>query len=109
MNGKTKMMLTMDSFATIWLLTLPEKVNTWQKHHDTCAADGIKVDSILSPTDSPSFAEFTSPEASTCLTANPETQSFQFLPDSWRLMECFEYFLDQHEKCSTPSIEFQFN
>src|SRR5687767_14935591 len=24
-------------------------------------------------------------------------------------MKCFEYFLDQHEKWSTPSIGFQFN
>jgi hypothetical protein len=107
MNDKTKMVLTMDSFMTIWLLTLPEQFKEWEKQHYELNNAGIKLNKRLSFTDSPSFPHFVL-DSYTSLVANPDTKSFELLPPNWNLMECFEHFLDQIEQWTTRSINYEF-
>ena len=42
---------------------------------------------------------------STRLSPHPLTGTYDYLPDSWNLLKCFEYYLEQKELWTTESIK----
>jgi hypothetical protein len=48
------------------------------------------------------------PIHNTYLATSDNTLSYELLPKSWNLLQCFKYFLEQNEKWSTKSIEAEF-
>ena len=44
----------------------------------------------------------------TALAANPEIYKYKFLPESWNLLDCFEYYFKEKELWTTKSLENEF-
>ena len=93
-NTEKQKILAIDSFITIWLLTLPEKFKEWFDNHNK---DGLEARSVMSYTERPSFPIFENPKTYTLLSKNPYTSSWKVLPKSWNLLESFKHFFDQNE------------
>lgn len=77
---------------TIWLLTLPEKFKMWYEVHLAMASDDTPTLEIKNFREVPSFPQFGSENVHTKLIPNINTNTFAFLPKTWELMKCFEYF-----------------
>ena len=101
-NTEKLKILAIDSFITIWLLTLPEKFKEW---FDNCNKDSLNATTVMSHTEEPSFPVFQKAKTYTLLSKNPITSSWKLLPKSWNLLDSFKHFFDQNEKWSTKSIE----
>ena len=106
---QSKKLLCIDGFMTIWLLMLPEKFREWYELYSDLKRSGHSENTLLSKTDLPKFAKFGSDGSYTFLTKNPDTQSYDFLPQRWNLMECFERHVQQEDVWCTESIEFEYN
>jgi hypothetical protein len=107
-NDKTKMILSMDSFMTVWLLTLPEKFKEWEENYDTWQIADNDDPPLMSYKESPYFPQYLAPIHNTFLFTSDYNLSYELLPKSWNLLQCFKYFLEQNEKWSTKSIEAEF-
>src|SRR5687767_5028557 len=100
--------LAMNTFTTIWLMSLPEKFKEW---YETAMAPGsldLVCTPIMSHWDTPGFPEFES-DSFTKLICNKNSGSFDFLPQTWKLMPAFEAFFKQTEMWCTKSIEWECN
>jgi len=99
-----KSTLAISSFMTIWLLTLPEKFQEWFKNRNSLSnlAPG---DDKLFFTGTPSFPIFAAPNSQTSLIGHPDKIKYEFLPKTWSLLECFEYYYNQKGMWSTMSVE----
>ena len=84
---------------------LTEKFKDWYENHNIWGNPGVEETTVMSLSESPSFSPFGLPGANTCLAKNPDTESYDFLPQSWNLLKCFQYYLEQEEMWSTKSIE----
>ena len=105
----TKITLSIDSFMTIWLLTLPEKFKDWYEHHDDSTYTPVDETPVMSFTERPTFPPFMTTQHHTGISGNIDTGTYQILPKTWNLMQCFEYYLQQQEKWSTISSEAEWN
>ena len=47
--------------------------------------------------------------SNTALVPNPDTGNYEFLLESWNLLDCFEYYFQQNELWTTKSIEAELN
>src|SRR5688500_9521539 len=92
----TKGKLAMNTFTTIWLMTLPEKFKEWYEAHISSDPIDLAGMPIMSHWDTPGFPEFKS-DSFTQLICNTNSGSCDFLPQSWKLLNAFEGFLEQTE------------
>jgi hypothetical protein len=104
---KTKLILSIDSFMTIWLLTLPEKFKEWYASVENGDKAGKETRTVMKLSEEPIFPVFLSHSVHTALVMNPKCTSFNFLPRSWNLMYCFNYYFEQKELWTTKSIEHE--
>ena len=107
-NKKTRQILSIDSFTTIWLITLPEKFQEWFENHKKPNNANLKETLVMTLKESPSFPIFVHFNVSTKLPPSPYTKSYKLLPDTWNLMNCFKSFYDQNEKWTSKSINAEF-
>jgi hypothetical protein len=109
-NTGTKNTLAINSFMTIWLLTLPEKFKEWFEKRNSIFNVLTEVETVVYFTGIPSFPHFAEPNLQTSLTGTQDKDKYEFLPTTWTLMECFQYYY--HQKgilWSTESIEAEWN
>ena len=99
-NNERQNTLALDSFMTIWLLTLPKKFKKWIPPVDT------EQHGWLDPNDPPCFPWYKD-NAKTCLQKPVYATSWTFLPDNWNLMSCFQHYHDQKEFWNTNSIDYE--
>ena len=104
-NDKTKIMLSIDGFMTIWLLTLPEKFKDWAEYYGKIEALAVENKPVMSFGEAPLFPVFSSKKWDTFLAANPQSSSYEFLPPTWNLLNSFKYYLEQKELWTTKSID----
>src|SRR5688572_25521618 len=94
-----------DSFLTIWLLTLPEKFREW---YNICGIKGSQkkcpATKVMNYNEIALFPRFALGDSSKLL-IYPQCKNYDYLPKSWNLMKCFEYYLLQKEFWTTKSIE----
>src|SRR5687767_14938073 len=88
-TNKVKSTVSIDSFMTIWLLTLPEKFKEWYESNNSLSTIVMEETSVMFLLDQPTFPEFAPNKTHTKLDKNPETKSYDFLPKSWNLEKCF--------------------
>ena len=55
-NNITQIMISINSFMTIWLLTVPEKFKEWFEKHDGTENTSDKAGSVMSIGDNPTFS-----------------------------------------------------
>ena len=104
-----KRTLAINSFMTIWLVTLPEKFQEWYGNRNSLfnvASDG-SIEIFF--TGFPIFPVYSAHNLYTALSCNQENKNYEFLPTTWNLMECFEYYYKQEGMWSTKSIEEDWN
>ena len=104
----TKQTLAIDSFTTIWFLTLPEKFAEWNVSQVVWNSSGAQATIKMNILDTPFFPEFKKNKAHTSLKLTAPQDNHAFLPDSWNLLECFEYYLKQEAIWTTKSIDNEF-
>jgi len=93
---------------TIWLLTLPEKFKEWYEFNKKEDNEKLvyKFSSQMDYKQTPKFPVF---EKITELNVNPESRNYNFLPDTWELNTCFEYYLNNPGLWTTNSIEEEYD
>ena len=97
-----------NSFLTLWLITLPEKFEEWYNYcHEGFNLDAAEQKPCMNLNETPDFPKFRKGKH-VMLLPNPVTRSYSFLPISWNLLTCFKHFLSQKEEWLTPSIEYEF-
>lgn len=106
-DEKTKITLSIDGFTTIWLIMLPEKFEQLWMKSIIALGNTDNGREIMSLTDKPIFPKFKKGKITT-LENLPEKNTSKFLPDSWNLLKCFEHYMKQNEKWSTPSIKKEY-
>jgi hypothetical protein len=104
-NNKNYITCAFDSFLTIWLLTLPEKFKQWYKISNINNDKGFQKTTKMDMTQRPSFPRFEQDSDNTKLSHHSLTLGYNYLPDSWKLVPSFDYYLMQREKWTTKSIE----
>lgn len=63
----TKQTLAIDSFTTIWFITLPEKFAEWNANHDVCNNSGAQATTKMNILETPSFPVFENKTSQTAL------------------------------------------
>ena len=103
--NRNQVTIAYDSFLTIYLVTLPEKFKQWYNLHQA----GITNDYV--PTEKmdlgrfPVFPRFERESYWTKLSPRQGvTDDYGYLPLTWNLLECFEYYFIQTELWTTRSI-----
>src|SRR5687767_7120016 len=94
---------------TIWLLILPERFKEWYKNRSAERVDGIKDYKVMILGEKPTFPIYWPATSNTGLGRNEKTQSYELLPPSWNLLECFKFFLEQEDQWNTNSIDAEFS
>src|SRR5687767_9319364 len=94
-TNRTKIILGINSFTAIWLLTLPEKFQEWFEQRNTLSNAINDVGPTVFFTGIPTFPHYTTLNINTSLTGRPDKNRYEFLPDTWNLMDCFEYYYKQ--------------
>src|SRR5688500_12060066 len=72
-TNKVKSIVSIDSFMTIWLLTLPEKFAEWYKSQYSLSTIATEKRTVMCLTEKPTFPKFASKTTHTKLVKNPET------------------------------------
>ena len=102
--------MAFDGFLTIWMLTLPEKFKEWAKYQENLK--GRKQGLVMDYSQVPKFPLFELERNSTKLlpytSKDCQKGTYNFLPDSWKLLTSFEYFLGQKAIWTTQSIEDEY-
>ena len=107
LGDKNKNILALDSFMTIWLITLPKKFNEWWQYYKLEEKTNNGPNKILLYDEVPTFP-LIAPKTQTSLQKNSVSDCFDFLPNSWNLMECYSYFFWQMELWTTNSIDQEY-
>ena len=102
---KAQVTSALDSFLTIFLITLPEKFKQWYDYHNSGKEQVHGTDVKMVLEQNPMFPVFKNLKEWSRLSPHPLTGMWEYLPASWRLVECFDYYLNQNEMWTTPSIE----
>src|SRR5688500_5711646 len=79
-NERNKVILSIDGFMTIWLLTLPEKFIEWYLLHNESKNKVCIARKCLPLQETPTFPYFPYPKKFTYLAPNEETKTYDFLP-----------------------------
>ena len=114
-SDKNHVTLAIDGFMTIWLLTLPEKFKEWSDFQNKTSTDNNKTyppTKVMDMNEVPIFPTFAKNQDSSRLHYNQskaKPNDFDFLPKTWNLMKCFEYYFHQKELWTTASIEAEWN
>ena len=74
--------ISIDSFMTIWLLTLPEKFKEWYEFQNSENKPATPTRAIMSLKDKPKFPKFAKTNLHTHLVKNPNMDSYEFLPET---------------------------
>ena len=94
------------SFLSIWLCTLPEKFKQWYEYHDQeIVSQQVESTIYMDFNQEPHFPWYTLDKHHTRISPHLLTGNYKYLPPSWNLLECFEYYLVQNELWTTESIE----
>lgn len=96
--------IAIDGLMTIWLLILPEKFQEWYAFHNF-PNYGFEKTTVMKMNERPSFPMFATKKVKTNIHPHLATRNYKFLPTSWNLTNCFEYFLEQKQLWTTRSIE----
>src|SRR5687767_15643024 len=83
---RNKIILAINSFTTIWLLTLPEKFQEWFDQCKTLFNAINKAGTLGYFTGIPSFPHLTGLNTKNCLIGWPDPNKYEFLPMTWSLM-----------------------
>ena len=102
-GDKTKNILAIDGFMTIWLITLPEKFQEWRNYHRSQNKITMS-EKFFNYNEVPNFPTF---DLNSNNSLHINSTSKQFLPSTWNLMICFEHYFNQEEFWSTKSIEIE--
>ena len=102
---KNQVTCALDSFLTIFLITLPEKFKQWYKFHNSGFQEGNFSPTKLVLSQTPMFTKYLKDSEFTRLSPCPPSDKYDYLPETWNLLECFDYYLYQHSRWTTPSIE----
>ena len=102
---KNQVTCALDSFLTIFLITLPEKFKQWYDFHNFGNQQGYKKTTHMDLSETPTFPIFKNDSEYTRLSPCPSSRKYVYLPESWDLHECFDYFFFQIDRWTTPSIE----
>ena len=103
-----KLILCFDSFMTIWLLTLPEKFKEWFDHYDNNYDEEIQDRAQFNFAERPNFPFFDKND-NTRLCKRENAKSWNFLPNSWILNKCYEFYYGQTALWMTKSIKYEIN
>lgn len=108
-NEQNQKILGIDGFTTIWLVTLPERFRNWyETRHNTQQQEH----NVMSYAELPLFPQFARDDARTELCPhNPDSNSFDLLPDTWNLVNAFEHYLYHKDQniWTTQSIQIEYN
>lgn len=105
-SNQNQVICALDSFMTIFLVTLPEKFKQWYNFQNSGNHKGYIATQQMNFKETPTFPKFSNDTVFTKLSPvhlNPTR--YNYLPESWNLLECFNYFFDQVQIWTTPSIE----
>jgi hypothetical protein len=92
-----------DSFLTIWLVTLPEKFKQWYDYHNSGIKQNVANTLYMDLNQEPMFPFFIKESDSTKISKTFGT--YDFLPPTWNLPAAFKYYLQQKELWNTKSID----
>ena len=93
----------LDSFLTIWLVTLPEKFKQWYEHHNSGTKQEVENTTFMDLNQEPMFPSYLQDSDSTKL--SPAFGGYHLLPDTWNLPAAFDHYFEQKNLWTTKFIE----